>query len=130
MQAQIDQADADARAAFAGYKASILVALEETETALSRYCYGLQQMDERASAVLNAKDLLAIAQERYRSGVSNYLDVLDAQRGAFATQQALAETRMNTAMHLLAVYQALGVGALGVGWRRRNARGTRKVGVA
>ncbi len=35
---------------------------------------------------------LELAQRRYESGVSSYLEVLDAQRGLFTAQLALVQT--------------------------------------
>ena len=47
---------------------------------------------------------------RYRTGVASYLDVLDAQRALFATQQALAQSQLAQRQNQVALYKALGGG--------------------
>ncbi len=42
--------------------------------------------------------------------MASYLDVLDAQRSLFATQQALAQTRLVQQQNQVALYKALGGG--------------------
>jgi len=55
-------------------------------------------------------DRFRLADLRYRNGVSSYLDVLDAQRALFATQQALAQTQLAQRQNQVALYKALGGG--------------------
>jgi multidrug efflux system outer membrane protein len=47
---------------------------------------------------------------RYTGGLSSYLDVLDAQRGLFSAQIALAQTRGGQLLALVDLYRALGGG--------------------
>jgi len=47
---------------------------------------------------------------RYSGGLSSYLEVLDAQRGLFSAQIALAQTRGNQLQSLVQLYRALGGG--------------------
>ena len=55
-------------------------------------------------------DRFRLADLRYRNGVASYLDVLDAQRALFATQQALAQTQLAQQQNRVALYKALGGG--------------------
>ena len=47
---------------------------------------------------------------RYSGGLSSYLEVLDAQRGLFSAQIALAQTKGNQLQALVQLYRALGGG--------------------
>jgi outer membrane protein TolC len=53
---------------------------------------------------------LGLAQSRYREGVANFLDVLDAQRSLLATQQLLAQSTTQVSDNMVAIYKALGGG--------------------
>ena len=51
-----------------------------------------------------------LSQLRYDNGSSAFLDVLDAQRALFATQQALARTQLAQRQNQVELYKALGGG--------------------
>ena len=51
-----------------------------------------------------------LAELRYRNGVASFLDVLDAQRSLFATQQALSQPRLAQRQNQVALFKALGGG--------------------
>ena len=64
---------------------------------------------QQAQATAEA-DRFRLADLRYRNGVASYLDVLDAQRALFATQQALAQSQLAQRQNQVALYKALGGG--------------------
>jgi multidrug efflux system outer membrane protein len=47
---------------------------------------------------------------RYENGISSYLELLDAQRATFATQQAVVQTRLAQLQSQVTLYKALGGG--------------------
>jgi multidrug efflux system outer membrane protein len=51
-----------------------------------------------------------LAQERYKSGISSYLEVLEAQRGLFAAQLALVQVQRQYLVSTVELYRALGGG--------------------
>ena len=53
---------------------------------------------------------LKLSQQRYESGVSSSLDVLDAQRELFTAQQALVQARLLRLTNAVDLYRALGGG--------------------
>ena len=53
---------------------------------------------------------VSLAQTRYQQGVADFLQVLDAQRSLFATQQELADSTTTVDTDLVAIYKALGGG--------------------
>jgi multidrug efflux system outer membrane protein len=57
-----------------------------------------------------ARDALHLAELRYINGLTNYLDVLEAQRVVFATELDLARARRDTLVAVVQVYKALGGG--------------------
>lgn len=80
LNARVDQASARQKQILAQYEASVQSAFKEVNDAL----VNLRQYTERENAlnqsVESAKKALKISENRYQSGYSTYLDVLDAQR--------------------------------------------------
>jgi multidrug efflux system outer membrane protein len=110
VRARIRQADARAEAALAQYEQRVLIALEETETALvnfGRQRFRRNFLFESAQASEKATGL---ARLRYQYGVSDFLTVLDAERTLLQAQDQLAVSETTTGTALVAVYKALGGG--------------------
>lgn len=108
--ANLDSANAGREIAVAQYEKAIQVAFREVADALAgNATLGDQLAAQQAQATAEA-DRFRLAELRYRNGVANYLDVLDAQRSLFATQQALAQTRLAQQQSQVALYKALGGG--------------------
>lgn len=106
--AQIDQSKANAREAFASYRGAVFTALGEAETA-----YGQVQSVDQEILALTAqqsleKDAEYLLEIRYRNGLSDFRDVLNARRvlNSTRTQVALANGRALRAR--VALWQALG----------------------
>ena len=109
-QAGLDSAQVDRAVAVAQYEKTIQVAFREVADALAgRATLGEQVRAQQAQADAEA-DRFRLADLRYRNGVANYLDVLDAQRALFATQQALAQTQLAQRQSQVTLYKALGGG--------------------
>ncbi|MDQ7744026.1 efflux transporter outer membrane subunit [Hydrogenophaga pseudoflava] len=109
-QANLDSAKAARDIAVAQYEKAIQVAFREVADALAgRATLGEQLAAQEAQAGAEA-DRFRLAELRYRNGVASYLDVLDAQRSLFTTQQALAQTRLAQQQNQVALYKALGGG--------------------
>jgi len=108
--ANLDSAKAGREIAVAQYEKSIQTAFREVADALAgNATLGDQLAAQQVQATAEA-DRFRLAELRYRNGVANYLDVLDAQRSLFATQQALAQTRLAQQQSQVALYKALGGG--------------------
>lgn len=92
------------------YENTILGALHEVENAVSSY--GTEQVRLRAlerAAEANRRSL-ALAQQRYKAGLSSFLDVLDSERRLYASQTGVANSEIAISTDLIAVYKALGGG--------------------
>ena len=110
-QANLESAQAGRSIAIAQYEKAIQTAFREVSDALAgqatlqEQSQAQQQQAEAESARLQLADL------RYRNGVSSYLDLLDAQRSLFATQQGVVQVRLAQLQNQVALYKALGGGA-------------------
>ncbi|HEY7378974.1 MAG TPA: TolC family protein [Steroidobacteraceae bacterium] len=110
VKANINAARAGAEGALARYEQTVLNALEDTEGALINH----STSRAREAALAQAADASAVATRlarlRYEEGVSDFLQVLDAERTQLEAEDLLAQSRTDAATSLVAVYKALGAG--------------------
>ncbi len=110
VRSRVTASEARADQALASYEQSVAVALEETEGALSQFTRNAQQSERLGAAAHDAEDASRLAGLRFNVGSVDYLVVLDAQRQALTTRDALVQARVGQATALVAVYRALGGG--------------------
>ena len=53
---------------------------------------------------------LELAQARYKNGIANYLEVLDAERELFTAEQQLLQTKLLKITNTVDLYRSLGGG--------------------
>lgn len=108
--ANLASAQAGRDIALAQYEKAIQTAFKEVADALAgRATYGEQYRATLAQA--NAEgERFKLAELRYRNGVASYLDLLDAQRSAFAARQAAVQTRLAQVQNQITLYKVLGGG--------------------
>lgn len=105
----LDAARASADAALATYESTIQQAFREVANALAvsdtitDRLSALEQLSEDTGVTLN------LSQERFKSGLDDYLTVLDAQRESYDAQQQLILARLDHGLNSLALYRALAV---------------------
>jgi len=106
----LDEARAQRVSAAAEYERTVQMAFRDVADALAaRRWLGQQAMAQRQTlAALNERARLSAL--RYLHGASPYLDVLEAERDLFATEQALVETRRARLSSEVNLYAALGGG--------------------
>ncbi|MCW5652618.1 efflux transporter outer membrane subunit [Hydrogenophaga sp.] len=108
--ANLDAAEVGRDIAVAQYEKTIQTAFREVADALAGSATLGDQLAAQQRQADAEADRFRLAELRYRNGVASYLDVLDAQRSLFATQQALAQTRLAQQQNQVALYKALGGG--------------------
>ncbi len=109
-QAGLDSAQVQRDIALAQYEKAIQTAFREVADALAgRATLGEELRAQRAQADAEAVRF-RLSDLRYRNGVASYLDLLDAQRSLFATQQAVVQTRLAQLQNQVTLYRTLGGG--------------------
>jgi multidrug efflux system outer membrane protein len=96
--------------ALANYEQTVLLALEETENALSDYARERQRQAHLARAAEASQSASDLALQRFEGGVSDFLTALDAYRTALDAEDQLAASQTRAATALVALYKALGGG--------------------
>jgi len=107
---RIRAAGARSAESLANYEQTVLVALEETENALSDYARERQRLDHLRRAAAASREAADLAAQRFEGGVSDFLDALDAYRTSLIAEDQLAVSETRAATSLVAVYKALGGG--------------------
>lgn len=92
------------------YQRVVLSAFHDVDNALIAYRSEQQRRDRLAAQVQQARRALGLSQQRFRQGVSDFLEVLNAQRTVLQAEQQLADSTTIVATDLVALYKALGGG--------------------
>jgi len=92
----------------AQYTATVLRAVEEAETALASYDRAHARVDRLSEAVGSSTRAVALAQQRFEAGLTDLLQVLDAQRTLLEAENQLAQAHTDAATALVALYKAVG----------------------
>lgn len=108
--AGLDSAVVGRDVALAQYEKAIQVAFREVADALAGRATLTEQLQATQEQADAEADRFRLADLRYRNGIASYLDVLDAQRALFATQQAVAQILLARQQNEVALYRALGGG--------------------
>ena len=95
-------------------------AFEEVSTALVAYQKLAAAEKEQAEAVAAYRQAVDLSNSRYVGGLSDYLEVLQAQQQLFPAENALAQTRFDRLSTLVQLYKALGGG-----WKLSDPAGWR-----
>jgi multidrug efflux system outer membrane protein len=92
------------------YEAAVLSALEEVENALVAYAEVQQRRQSLSEATQAAKEAFELARYKYEAGLTDFNNVLDAQRSLLSFQEQLAQNAGNVTSNLVRLYKALGGG--------------------
>jgi len=92
------------------YETTILSALEEVENALFTYKEAQQRRQTLIDATHAAQKAAELAWFRYEAGLTDFTDVLEAQRSLLSFQEQLAQSCGNITADLIRIYKALGGG--------------------
>ncbi len=96
--------------AFISYRQTVLHALEEVEDALTAYAREKERLKHLEASVKAARKAYILALDRYKAGLVDFTDVLDAERSLQNYQDQLAESRGKLIVSLIRLYKALGGG--------------------
>lgn len=92
------------------YESAILAALEEVENALTSYVNEQHRRQALQDAAQAAQDAADLAEYEYQAGLTDFGDVLDAQRSLLSFQNELAQSNGAVTSNLIRLYKALGGG--------------------
>ena len=110
LQAQVRQQEAARDEAVAGYRATVLAALQEVEDALVSLSATREQLAAQQAAARSARAAATLADLRYRSGLVDFQNVLQTQRTLLLADDSLIGFTTTLATAHVRLYKALGGG--------------------
>lgn len=110
IRANIEVQNALQEQALLTYDQTILNALRDVENALVAYAKEQQRSAALVDSVKFNRQSLDLSTRLYNAGLTEFLNVLNAQRSLNASQDALAQSAGAVAIDLAALYKALGGG--------------------
>lgn len=110
VRAKIAAQDARAQQALIRWERAVLVALEESENAMTAFLREQVRSAHLAEAAVQARRAVGFAQTQYREGLSDFQNVLDSERAAAELEDDVAQSRAAITTNLISLYKALGGG--------------------
>lgn len=110
LDALINVQELAAHEALVTYKKAILVAVEEVDNAIKQYRAQQQRLRDLHVALEQARRAVTLATERYERGITDFLNLLDAQREEYAIEDQAAVAQEAVIIQYIALYKALGGG--------------------
>lgn len=93
---------------YAQYRSVVLMALEEVENSITDYIHESQRMDQLQQSVTAAQEAAGLAADQYKNGLTNFQNVLDAQRTLLTQEDKLAQSRGQVVQDYIRIQKALG----------------------
>ena len=110
IRANIKVQNARQEQALANYEKTVLGSFEDVENALVSYAKEQVRRRSLEEAVEQSQESLRLANQLYANGLTNFINVLDAERSLYQAQDQLVQSERNVILNLIMLYKALGGG--------------------
>jgi multidrug efflux system outer membrane protein len=110
IRANVEIRNAQQEQALNQYEKAVLSALGDVETSLVNYANEQTRYRSLTDAVAANRRALEMANDLYIKGLVDFLNVLEAQRSLYSSENDLAQSEVTMAANLIALYKALGGG--------------------
>ena len=94
----------------ADYRATIVEAFREVADALAAQVWLEEQRQAQERQVAALREAVELSLASYEVGVSDYIDVLDAEQQLYPAENSLAQTELDQLLAVVNLYKALGGG--------------------
>ncbi|HME38102.1 MAG TPA: efflux transporter outer membrane subunit [Steroidobacteraceae bacterium] len=110
LDAQVDIAQLEARASLVNYRKTILNAVQQVDTSLDAYEAQQVRMEDLTTAMMAGQRAVDLATARYERGLTDFLNVVDAERQFYDLQEQYAEAQVAQGEQFVQLYKSLGGG--------------------
>ena len=110
VRARINMEDARTQQAFVRYERTVLEALEDVENSMTGY---VRELDRRAAlnrSVIAAQKSVELVSIQYKTGLTDFQNVLDMERSLFEQQDFWALSRGLVIQNVIGIYRSMGGG--------------------
>lgn len=110
IRSNIEVQNARQEQSLATYEKTVLTAFQDVENALIAYTSEQIRHEALANAVEASQRAKTLSNELYVHGMGEFLNVLEAQRAIYSSQDALVDCETSVITNLISLYKALGGG--------------------
>jgi NodT family efflux transporter outer membrane factor (OMF) lipoprotein len=110
LDAAVERADFRSRELLFNYKQTVLDAVREVDSAVSAYAAQQERLRYLDDALVAARRAVTLAEQRFERGLTDSLNVIDAQRQAYDLEQQYVIAQATAAAHFVTLYRSLGGG--------------------
>ena len=110
LDAQVEIARLRTRAQLVNYKRTIQNAVKEVDTTWDAYAAEQQRLASLGDALVASQRAVTLANERYTRGLTDFLNVVDAERQEYDIEEQYSDAQVTVAEQFIALYRSLGGG--------------------
>jgi len=110
LDAQVEIADLQTRALLVNYKRVIQEAVREVDSNMGLYAAEQLSLGKLETALVASQRAVTLANERYERGLTDYLNVVDAERAEYGIQEQYTAAQVAAAEEFIELYRSLGGG--------------------
>jgi len=110
LDALVKIADLQAQEQLSVYKETILNAVSEVDADIADFTAQQDRLNNLSAALTASRHAVQLAQERYDRGLTDFLNLLDAERQEYGLEDEYAQAQQAAADDFAALYKALGGG--------------------
>ena len=110
LDSRVQIANEQTRAALESYKATIEQAVQQVDSSVARFNAAQQSVRSLADALTASQRAVTLATERYNRGLTDYLNVVDAEREEYSIDEQYVETQASVDDQYIELYADLGGG--------------------
>lgn len=110
LDAAVEKADFRSRELLFNYKQTVLNAVREVDTAVDAYAAQQNRLRHLGDALTAARRAVTVATERFDRGLTDSLNVIDAQRQEYLIEEQYVLAQQAAAEQLVMLYKSLGSG--------------------
>jgi NodT family efflux transporter outer membrane factor (OMF) lipoprotein len=110
LDAAVEVADYAAKASLANYRRTILAAVSQVDSSLDAYEAQQYRMEKLGDAMVAAQRAVDLATARYNRGLTDFLNVVDAERQFYDLQEQYADAQVLQGEQFVRLYKSLGGG--------------------
>jgi NodT family efflux transporter outer membrane factor (OMF) lipoprotein len=110
LDAEVDIADLKTKEQLVFYKRTVLQAVEQVDESVVAFRSQQERLRDLERAITAAKQAVDLSSERYDRGLTDFLNVLDAERQLYELQAEYVTAQQTAAEQLVRLYKALGGG--------------------
>jgi NodT family efflux transporter outer membrane factor (OMF) lipoprotein len=110
LDAQVSIARLAARASMVNYRRTILDAVQQVDSSLDAYEAQESRMEKLSTALMAGDRAVDLATQRYNRGLTDFLNVVDAQRQFYDLQEQYAAAQVAQGERFVQLYKSLGGG--------------------